>query len=166
MSMEYDNYLTSHISNVKKAFDWLDENLPEVINLTTNAKHNIEFAHDRSKLEKDEYEAYDKYFYGGNRSHEVVSNFNKAWLLHIHRNPHHWQHWVLINDDPKNGSVAIDMPYDYIVEMICDWWSFGFVKGELTELFTWYDNRKDYIIMSDKTRFTVEDILKKIKEKL
>lgn len=41
-------------------------------------------------------------------SYEVVENFNRAWLLHIHRNPHHWQHWVLINDDPELGETVLE----------------------------------------------------------
>ena len=28
------------------------------------------------------------FFYGRNRSFDVVKKFQKAWLNHIHRNPH------------------------------------------------------------------------------
>ena len=58
------------------------------------------------------------------------------------------------------------MPYNYIVEMICDWWSFSWNSGDLYEIFNWYNEHKNYIKLSDKTRKTVEDILSKIKEKL
>ena len=126
----------------------------------------IIFNHDHSKNEPDEYSAYDAYFYGGNRSYAVVQDFNRAWLTHIHRNPHHWQHWVLINDDPNEGEIVIDMPYEYIIEMICDWWAFSWNKGNLYEIFNWYDEHKDYMKLSEKTRNTVENILNKIKEKL
>ena len=125
MSFQYDQYLERHRSNVKRGFDWLSENLPEITKEATNAGWNAEFAHDKSKDEPDEYEPYDAYFYGNNRSYQVVQDYQKAWLLHIHRNPHHWQHWILINDDPKEGEIVLEMPYDYILEMICDWWSFS-----------------------------------------
>lgn len=115
--------------------------------------------HDASKSKPDEYEAYDAYFYGGNRSYAVVQAFQRAWLLHIHRNPHHWQHWVLINDDPGEGEVLLEMPYNYIIEMICDWWAFSWAEGNLSEIFSWYDEHKDYIKLNPKTRETVEDIL-------
>ena len=95
MSFQYDQYLARHRANVKRGFDWLSENLPGLMTNTLTAGWNTEFAHDQSKNEPDEYEAYDAYFYGNNRSYEVVQRYQRAWLLHIHRNPHHWQHWFL-----------------------------------------------------------------------
>ena len=164
MSAQYDLYLQQHRANVHKGFEWIQQNLPEL--LVDGVGWQTEFAHDASKNEPDEYDAYDQYFYGNNRSYQVVQNFNRAWLLHIHRNPHHWQHWVLINDDPKEGVVALDMPYNYILEMICDWWAFSWQKGDLTEIFGWYDEHKDYINLSPKTQRTVEGILEKIRDRL
>ena len=164
MSVQYDNYLTEHKENVAKGFRWLQENIPEVIE--DGFEWQICFNHDASKTDPEEYDAYDAYFYGNNRSYEVVQNFKKAWLRHIHNNPHHWQHWILINDEPKEGMVVIDMPYIYVVEMICDWWSFSWKKGDLNEIFGWYEDRKDYMKLSDNTRRSVEYILGKIKDKL
>ena len=165
MSAQYDQYLHTHKANVAKGFAWIRENLPELIKNVENLEWLICFNHDASKTEQDEYEAYDAYFYGGNRSYAVVQEFNKAWLKHIHRNPHHWQHWVLINDEAKEGEVVIEMPYEYIIEMICDWWSFSWSKGDLTEIFKWYADHKN-IKLHPKTRATVDVILGKIKEKL
>jgi hypothetical protein len=73
---------------------------------------------------------------------------------------------LLVNDEPEEGTVALDMPYGYIIEMLCDWWSFSFAKGNLLEIFKWYDEHRDNLILSDKTRKTVEDILEKIGDKL
>lgn len=164
MSVQYDNYLTDHKENVAKGFRWLQENIPEVIE--DGFEWQICFNHDASKTDPEEYDAYDAYFYGNNRSYAVVQNFNKAWLRHIHNNPHHWQHWILINDEPKEGMVVIDMPYIYVVEMICDWWAFSWKKGDLNEIFSWYEDRKDYMKLSTNTRKSVEYILGKIKDKL
>ena len=168
MSIQYDNYLKNHRENVAKGFAWLENNLPKTVAQDPGSdwSKSILFEHDKSKDNADEYRAYDVYFYGGNRSYAVVQNFRRAWLMHIHRNPHHWQHWVLINDDPNEGEIVMDMPYNYIVEMICDWWAFSWGKGDLTEIFKWYDEHKDYMKLSDHTRYTVESILNKMKEKL
>ena len=166
MSKAYDIYLINHKQNVLNAFEWIREFLPELIPDSFKGEWQIRFAHDQSKNEADEYDAYDAYFYGNNRSFECVQNFQKAWLLHVHRNPHHWQHWVLINDDPEEGEIILDMPYEYIIEMICDWWSFGWSNGTLDEIFSWYDKHSKYMKLSDKTREIVEDILRKIKLKL
>lgn len=168
MSREYDNYLTEHKSNVARGFHWIQEHLPELIPAEDGIdyEHQICFAHDKSKNESDEYDAYDAYFYGRNRSFQVVQDFNYAWLNHIHRNPHHWQHWILLNDEPNEGEIILDIPYHYILEMICDWWTFSWAKGDLTEIFNWYDQHKSYMKLSEKTRKTVEDILWKIRLEL
>lgn len=166
MSREYDLYLEQHKGNVAKGFEWFRENLPEVLNGLDNLEWQVCIAHDQSKTEPDEYEAYDKYFYGKNKSYQVMQDFNLAWLKHIHRNPHHWQHWILINDNPKEGKIVLDMPKNYIIEMICDWWAFSWKAGNLFEIFKWYDEHKDYMKLSPKTRKTVEDILEQIKTKL
>lgn len=165
MSYEYDKYLTEHIRNVRTAFFWINSNLPEIIENYSEARAYI-IDHDRSKYEAEEYDAYDKYFYGGSRSYAVVRNFNLAWLHHIHTNPHHWQHWVLINDDSDIGIQALDIPNSFIIEMICDWWSFSWTKGNLFEIFEWYNSHKNYMMLSEKTRRFVESYLEKIKSKL
>ena len=175
MSEKYDEYIKEHKTNVIKAFEWMKEKvLPESITIfgeynektIANAEYNMVYKHDESKNDPEEYEAYDKYFYGGNRSFEVVQNFRYAWLHHIHNNPHHWQYWILNNDDPNEGEKILDMPDEYIIEMICDWWSFSWKKGDLEEIFSWYDNRKEYIKMTRGTRQKVESILNLIKFKL
>lgn len=170
MSREYDIYLTLHKNNVEQGFRWIQNNLPELlIDISgVDYEHQICFEHDASKTERDEYDAYDAYFYGkkNNRSYSVVQDFNYAWLRHIHRNPHHWQAWVLINDNPDEGEIVMDMPYNYVIEMICDWWSFSWKTGNLREIYDWYKQRYYHIKLSDNTRRIVDDILKKINLKL
>lgn len=170
MSYKYDQYIREHQDNVLKAFCWIEEKLQDTFNpfdvFLYEVRERILQRHDESKYNSDEYEAYDAYFYGKNRSFEVVQEFKRAWLKHIHRNPHHWQHWVLICDDPKEGDVVLEMPREFVLEMICDWWSFSWAKGDLYEIFNWYDERKDYIKFHKNTRKLVEDTLKRIKDAL
>lgn len=167
MSAIYDEYLQNHKNCVRQGYDWLYENIPDLVSQSVwnELSTNIIFKHDASKDSKEEYDAYDNYFYG-NRSYAVCKAFDEAWLHHIHNNPHHWQHWVLISDEPNEDFKVLDMPLEYIVEMICDWWSFSWNKGNLYEIFDWYDKHKDYMKLSDATRKTVELILSQIKKKL
>ena len=180
---EYENYLTSHISNVQKGYEWLKTHLPEVISIdnyfTETAYYGelediINAQHDQSKYNKlpdaehyyelkCEYDAYANYFYG-EQTDEVKQAFNRAWLAHIHANPHHWQHWMLQNDE--DGLVLLDMPYVFQIEMICDWWAFSWKAENLHEIFSWYEKNKKGILLSDATRLTVETILETIKSKL
>lgn len=83
MSYQYDQYLAKHKENVRNGFDWLQTNLPELVKDVPNLGWQTGFAHDQSKSEPDEYEAYDAYFYGGNRSFKVVQEYRKAWLMHL-----------------------------------------------------------------------------------
>ena len=164
MSLDYDLYLGDHIQNVKRAYDWLEARIPEVKELMAGHE-DILLEHDKSKYSQEEYEPYDAYFYGGNRSYKVVQNFNCAWLHHIHANPHHWQHWVLIQDDPDAPQLCIEMPTWYVVEMICDWWSFSFRNGDLTGIFDWYE-KHDNILLHPETKKIVDRILKQLKAEL
>ena len=166
MSEIYDRYLTEHKAAVWEAFRWIEENVPQVLaDLDKDVNWQIQFDHDASKTDPEEYKAYDDYFYG-DKSYAVVQAFNYAWLHHIHENPHHWQHWILVNDDEKEGTKALEIPFEYIIEMICDWWSFSFRSGNLREVFKWYDDHKKRIVMHDRSRKKVEYILGEIKKKL
>ena len=179
---EYNEYLTTHINNVKRGYEWLKENLPEVVS-EDNCIQEVTYygtleeiinKHDHSKYNKlpdaneyydlkCEYDAYADYFYG-EKTEEVKTTFELAWLAHIHANPHHWQHWMLQNDE--DGLKLLDMPYVFIIEMICDWWSFSWKSNNLYVIFDWYDKHKEGILLSDKTREVVQNILEKIKTKL
>lgn len=60
----------------------------------------------------------------------------------------------------------IEMPYPYIIEMVCDWWAFSWIKGDLSEMFAWYKDHEAYIKLHNNTRSIVEEILEMIRTKL
>ena len=159
MSYLYDEYLFDHRKGVQDAYCWLVNH--GIVEASSGIMVDIH-DHDKTKNDIEEYSAYDNYFYG-NKSAKVVEDFNYAWLHHIHHNPHHWQYWVLLNDDEPEE--ALEMPKDYVIEMICDWWSFSFKSKNLYEIFDWYEKHKD-MKLHPKTRKLVEDILEKIREEL
>lgn len=70
------------------------------------------------------------------------------------------------NDDPNLGEFVLDIPLNYIIEMVCDWWSFSWASGHLDEIFDWYEEHSGYIKLSDDTKETVEHILDLIKQNL
>lgn len=168
MSREYDLYLQDHRDSVKKAFEFIRDRIPSLIpeGQELILTQQICFDHDRSKNNEDECEPYDGYFYGKNRSYQVIQDYEYAWLLHIHRNPHHWQYWILNHDDPDEAETIMDMPENCILEMICDWWSFSWRSENLYEIFDWYDKNGPYMKLSRKTRKSVEIILEKIRKVL
>ena len=104
--------------------------------------------------------------FNGLRVSTLVYSIIIVLLLHLHRNPHHWQYWILINDDPKEGIVLLDMPDNYILEMICDWWAFSWKSDNLEEIFKWYEEHGPYMKLSTQTRQKVESALSLIKQRL
>lgn len=164
MSAEYDMTLKQHVANVRKAYFWIKRSLPEVLLEIPGVDYSwyIDF-HDDSKTIPDEYNAVDAYLYG-EQTKEVVAKYKRARLEHRNRNPHHWSYWILHNED--GTTEVLDMDYPYIIEMICDWWSYSWAQDDLFIIFDWYDANKKTIKLSKKTRKTVEDILNKLEAKL
>lgn len=155
-------YINEHRANVKKAFDYLvkigivDK---EDFDLYEELKVNIQ-NHDFSKRSIYEFEPYAKRFFLPNGKELYKEDFDKAWLHHIHSNPHHWNYWVLV--DGVGEITALEMPKVYVYEMICDWLSFGFKKGDLTEIKSFNESKRNEYILHPNTRKLVDDIIKKI----
>lgn len=159
MSKEYDDYLIEHVNVVKECLCLLAQEPSLVKNLSENKINMIAAYHDRSKYQSEEYDGYDCYFYGvKDERPEVKEKFDYAWLHHIHNNPHHWQHWVLVEDD--NGAAkALKIPDIYLIEMVADWGSFAWRKKIPLELKEWYDSHKDKIVMHPESRAKVERLI-------
>lgn len=123
MSNRYDEYIDCHVANVKKAYQYLVDH--NIVPDNEKTKYIISL-HDLSKDTNDEYYVYDHHFYNTEfpvSATDIQKSFDAAWLHHIHWNKHHWQHWVLLNDD--GTWYPLQMPYSYVIEMVCDWWSFS-----------------------------------------
>ena len=97
--------------------------------------------HDMSKFRPSEFISYARYFYQPDGAPTQIrdktgyykptdtgdSAFDFAWLLHQKRNDHHWQWWVLPEDN--GGTKILRMDYVAMVEMLCDWAGAGKAQG-------------------------------------
>lgn len=166
MSVEYDKYLRTHLQNVRKAYDWLYDNIKgEFLDLDWGiAKIYCYETHDLSKRNIAEYPAYDKHYYPKNDkvNPSIEDDFKKAWLHHIHKNPHHWNHWVLVEN--KDNITALEMPAPYVIEMLSDWLSFSVKANDLSEIVNYYEKNKDKMILHPNTRKQVEKVINQINE--
>ena len=158
--IKYEDYLNNHLEGIQKGYNWLQNNLPGIFIHNeydySNKVKNLIDNHDESKYSIKEWIPYREYFYGV-KTDNVRRDFDYAWLHHIHNNPHHWQYWVLIGDE--SGIKALDIPYEYIIEMFLDHWSFSWKEGNLFEIKNWYNSHKDIIIFSENTKRLYENIL-------
>lgn len=119
--------------------------------------------HDLSKYSFIELSTGAKY-YQGYRSplaaEKEEKGYSKAWLHHKGRNPHHWEYWI---DFSKNGIFAAPMPYNYVVEMLCDRIAASetYLKEKYTDTspLAYYNNEKHIILLHPKTREEIEFLL-------
>jgi hypothetical protein len=136
--------------------------------------------HDWSKFLPSEWVPYANYFYGPKRpevdeaslqgvlaieawkaeskchSDTWRDEFDRAWLLHQHRNPHHWQHWVLRED--SGDTKVLQMPRKYALEMLADWEGAGRAITGKKDLITWYTKNRSKIMLHPETRFIADRI--------
>lgn len=115
--------------------------------------------HDSSKFLPSEWIPYANYFF--RKSHKK-EEFDAAFKLHIKRNKHHWQHWV-INKNKKKTYCA-EIPEKYAYEMVCDWAASGKTKNKYWDVKDWYEYNKGKIKLHPKTRKLVEKILSNLKD--
>ena len=129
--------------------------------------------HDLSKLRPSEWIPYVNYFYGDfpetltvyekiyhwkmKNKAVIESEFDIAWLKHQKRNKHHWQYWILRED---NGETkVIKMPLKYVKEMLADWIGAGIAITGKREVKTWYLKNKEKMILHKETREWIERLL-------
>ena len=94
------------------------------------------FIHDFSKFGLTEFVSSAKYFQGSRSPIEAEKEsigYSNAWLHHKGHNKHHWEYWT---DFDKNGDIiAYKIPWEYVVEMACDYVAAGmtYQKKEWTQ---------------------------------
>lgn len=106
--------------------------------------------HDWSKFTPAEWGPYVRSFYGKEgRTPAVRAAFDAAWLHHQHRNPHHWQHWVLQEDE--GGKKTIPMPVKLVREMVADWAGAGRAITGKWEVASWYRTNRHKMALHTQT---------------
>jgi hypothetical protein len=88
---------------------------------------------------------------------DALNAFDIAWLHHQHYNPHHWQHWILRLDD--GGAHALEMPEEFVREMVADWAGAGRAITGAWEVLGWYKRNSCKMELHPRTRRLVEELL-------
>jgi hypothetical protein len=129
--------------------------------------------HDASKFLPSEFAAYRTKYYGrrsGVSNAVVEEAYNAAWLKHIHRNPHHWEHWCKFHYGSNGGSitlVAYEMPQSLVREMVADWLGANRVINGKYQLMSWYFKGHEWHMkLHPATRELVEKLLYEIAKPL
>lgn len=93
--------------------------------------------HDLSKFSWIEFWESVKYYQGNSspiNAAKADKGYSLAWQHHKGRNPHHYEYWT---DNYDSGTTCIEMPYKYMVEMICDY--LGAARAYLGNKFSFQD---------------------------
>lgn len=110
--------------------------------------------HDLSKFLPSEFFPYAVKFFSGDYAYkyfEVEANFQLAWLLHQHRNKHHWDYWV----DSRGSTLPI--PDKYVKQMIADWRAMGRKFGDTAK--DYYSKNQSRMKLHHTTRDLIDVIL-------
>lgn len=164
---EYEKYLTDHINNVKRSYEkFIKPIIPSLSPLYVLAEKAIA-SHDLSKYDPEEFDAYLNHYYpadyGEIKKGRDDAPYQVAWLTHIHKNKHHWQHWILVHDE---GDITVlDMPEEEVINMLCDWHSFS-AKDPTSTAFKWYQDNGDSMILSRATRDIIDTYIGYLREPL
>jgi hypothetical protein len=103
--------------------------------------------HDMSKFRPSEFFPYMYNFYTiipESDKEKRNNDFKKAWLLHLKRNKHHRQYWILNNDSGKVECLPI--PKKYLKEMVADWIGAGKAITGKSDLANWFSKNEKMII--------------------
>jgi len=120
--------------------------------------------HDWSKLLPSEWIPYTNFFYCKPSPRDETGYykptdtgdraFDFAWLLHQKRNKHHWQWWVLPEDE--GGQKIMPMADKYRREMLADWRGASRAQGHGGKVREWYEKHKHKMLLHPETRDWIE----------
>jgi len=139
INLEDNNYFGIDEITAKKYIKTLEDHIKYVqeAGKQIGVEEDQLAVHDDSKWTEFEFPGYAMHFQGGGAPDE----FSKAWLHHIHWNPHHWQHWLFSDGyTPKNSNVengAVEMPHHFALEMIADWMGASMAYTQSWDMSDW-----------------------------
>ena len=123
--------------------------------------------HDQSKWDRDEeFLPYAYNFHGPGKGKGITADYARAWLRHLHLNPHHWQHFLFSDgwtpDYGGSGVVingALEMPEPFAMEMVADWHGASFTYTGSLDIGEWLEKNMNTIRLHPKTADFLRDTL-------
>lgn len=123
--------------------------------------------HDLSKFSPTEFLESVRYYQGTRSPIDACKEANGvslAWMHHKGRNPHHYEYW---QDNFDKGGTHVDIPYQYALEMLCDYLGAGRAymgKGfSFQKEYTWWKKKRDQArAMNPHTKAFLEECLRRL----
>jgi hypothetical protein len=128
--------------------------------------------HDWTKFTWSQYPHYQRQFFGDKSDQD---GFNRAWLHHQNRSPHHWEYWMLRTSHDRGtpklaDNAVLPMPMKIVREMVADWLGASRAyahddKWPNINDWPWYRSSYPKKVMHELTRQRVQQVLTELKEK-
>lgn len=122
--------------------------------------------HDWSKFTPVEFINYSRHWHGSNS----VKGWAKAWLHHLHHNPHHPEYWLLSwrgSPDFYNGLgqgvaefvTVLPIPETYVREMVADWMGASKVFTGSYDISRWLNQNGPKMLLHNDTEIRLDEIM-------
>ena len=124
--------------------------------------------HDWSKFHPIEFWESVKYYQGDKSPIPICKKENGisyAWQHHKGHNPHHYEYWT-DNFDGKSTPTYHKIPYEYLMEMMADWFAAGrtYIGKNFTvqDEITWWKSKRESIAIHPATLEWIDQFMKEI----
>jgi hypothetical protein len=125
--------------------------------------------HDTSKLSSVEFGNYSRFKYGI----KSVEDWSKAWLHHLHNNPHHPEHWILpwrgdpgfylgYGHDLAPFVTVLPMPETYTREFVIDMMATSMEITGSYDIAVWLNANGPEINLHPETELRLDGVLIKL----
>lgn len=122
--------------------------------------------HDWSKFTPVEFVNYSRYKYGVQSKREWA----KAWLHHLHLNPHHPEHWLLswrggpdfydgIGESRCSFVTSLPMPETYVREMLADFMANGKGSTGSYNISRWLNRSGPAMLLHSDTEIRLDGVM-------
>ena len=126
------------------------------------------FFHDFSKFSPVEFFESARFYTGVSspiNEAKAANGISYAWQHHKGRNPHHYEYWT---DKYDTGTVALKMPFKYVLELVADYMAAGRTYNSAgftyEREYEWWQTHKDEKFMHPETKRLVSAIFDLIKQ--
>ena len=128
--------------------------------------------HDLSKYSPSEFLSGIRYYQGTRSPNEAEREdigYSATWMHHKGRNRHHFEYWTDYDPSVRGKIRAVEMPYRYVVEMLCDRLAASRIYNgknySQDETLKYFLTGKPHMLIHPNTSDCIENLLRMVAEK-
>lgn len=126
-------------------------------------------SHDWSKFLPNEFLPYAQRFMTSSAAVDHAAEplpWQYAWNQHQKFQPHHWQFWMMITDDPACRIVPLPIPERYLREMVADWAGASRTYSGSWDIAAWWERQRLRILLHPSSHDRIDDLIRSLPDRL